>query len=592
MRRKRLLWQIYPSYLLITAVSLIAVSWYAYHSLQEFYEDQIVSDMQSRAALVERAIASRLIEADYAGVDALCKELGTKSSTFLTVIAPSGAILGDSHADPAGLGSQAGRNEIVAALSGSIGVDRRFTSRLNQEMLFVAIPAFDQGKVLAAVRIAVPVSFIDEAMSDVYWRLGIGGLIVALFAAGVSILVARHISKPLAEIKSGAERIAQGDLESRVAVPEIDEIAGLAVAMNTMAVQLSEQFRTVQRQNLEQEAIVSNMLEGVIAMDADQKLISINRAAARFLGLDGDGAIGRSILEVMRNSDLQRLVAKTFVVGEPVEGDVTLTDPVLGERFLQAHGTLMRDSHQEVIGALLVLNDITRMRKLENLRRDFVANVSHELKTPITSIKGFVETLMEGTTMSPEESQRFLQIIARQANRLHAIIEDLLKLSRIEQESERGEIVIELERLVDVLQAATTSCELKASAKQIRISLNCSEGIQARINAPLLEQAVVNLIENAIKYSEPNTEVAVSAGISDKLLLISVRDQGNGIAKEHLPRLFERFYTVDKARSRAQGGTGLGLAIVKHIVLSHGGNISVQSEVGKGSTFTISLPRA
>ncbi len=592
MRRKRLLWQIYPSYLLITAVSLIAVSWYAYHSLQEFYEDQIVSDMQSRAALVERAIASRLIEGDYSGVDALCKELGTKSSTFLTVVAPSGAILGDSHADPAGLGSQAGRNEVVTALSGSVGVDRRFTSRLNQEMLFVAVPAFDQGKVMAAVRIAVPVSFIDEAMSDVYWRLGIGGLVVALFAAGISILVARHISKPLAEIKSGAERIAQGDLESRVAVPEFEEIAGLATAMNKMAVQLSERFKTVQRQNLEQEAIVSNMLEGVIAMDADQKLISINRAAARFLGLDAEEATGRNILEVMRNSDLQRLVAKTFVVGEPVEGDVTLTDPILGERFLQAHGTLMRDGHQEVIGALLVLNDITRMRKLENLRRDFVANVSHELKTPITSIKGFVETLIEGSPMSPEESQRFLQIIARQANRLHAIIEDLLKLSRIEQESERGEIVIELERLIDVLQAAIASCELKAAVKQIKISLVCPESIQARINAPLLEQAIVNLIENAIKYSEPETEIVVSAGINDKLLLISVRDQGNGIAKEHLPRLFERFYTVDKARSRAQGGTGLGLAIVKHIVLSHGGSIGVQSEVGKGSIFTISLPRA
>ncbi len=592
MRRKRLLWQIYPSYLLITAVSLIAVSWYAYHSLQEFYEHQIVADMQSRAALVERAIASRLTELDYVGVDALCKELGTKSSTFLTVIAPSGAILGDSHADPAGLESQSGRDEIVAALAGTVGTDRRFTSRFNQEMLFVAIPATDEGRVLAAVRIAVPVSLIDEALDDVYWRLGVGGLIVALFAAIVSIVVARTISNPLAEIKSGAERISQGDLDSRVAVPEYEEIAGLAVAMNKMAVQLSERFRTVQRQNLEQEAIVSNMMEGVIAMDADQKLISINRAAAGFLGLDADDATGRSILEVMRNSDLQRLVAKTFVVGEPVEGDVTLSDPVLGERFLQAHGTLMRDSHQEVIGALLVLNDITRMRKLENLRRDFVANVSHELKTPITSIKGFVETLIEGTAMSQEESQRFLQIIARQANRLHAIIEDLLKLSRIEQESERGEIVLELERLIDVLQAAITSCELKASGKQIRISLDCPETIKARINAPLLEQAIVNLIENAIKYSEPETEIAVAAGISDKLLLISVRDHGNGIAKEHLPRLFERFYTVDKARSRAQGGTGLGLAIVKHIVLSHSGNISVQSEVGKGSVFTISLPRA
>lgn len=592
MARKRLLWQIYPSYLLITAVSLIAVSWYAYHSLREFYKDHIIADMQSRAALVERAIASHLIESDYQRVDALCKELGTKSAAQLTVISASGAILGDSHGDPANLESQSGRNEIVSALSGSIGVDRRFSSRFNQEMLFVAVPVVDKGTVLAAVRIAVPVSFLDDALNEVYWRLGVSGMIVALFAAAVALIVARNISKPLSEIKAGAERIAQGDLESRVAVPEFEEIAGLAVAMNQMAVQLSDRFRTVQRQNLEQEAIVSNMLEGVIAMDADQKLISLNRAAARFLGLEAREAIGKSILEVIRNSDLQRLIAKTFVVGEPVEGDVTLTDPSLGERFLQAHGTLMRDSNREVIGALLVLNDVTRTKKLENLRRDFVANVSHELKTPITSIKGFVETLIEGTTMSADESQRFLQIIARQANRLHAIIEDLLKLSRIEQESERGEIALELERLLEVLQAAVSSCELKAAAKQIKITLSCSETIQARINAPLLEQAIVNLIENAIKYSEPDTEIAISATINDKLLLISVRDQGNGIAKEHLPRLFERFYTVDKARSRAQGGTGLGLAIVKHIVLSHGGNISVQSEVGKGSNFTISLPRA
>ncbi len=592
MARKRLLWQIYPSYLLITAVSLIAVSWYAYHSLREFYKDHIIADMQSRAALVERAIAQPLIDSDLQRVDALCKELGTKSAVYLTVIAANGVVLGDSHGDPANLESQSGRGEVESALSGSIGVDRRFASRFNSEMLFVAVPAVDKGKVLAAVRIAVPASFLDEALDGVYWRLGVGGLIVALFAAAVSVLVARNISKPLLEIKAGAERIAQGDLESRVAVPEFQEIAGLAVAMNQMAVQLSDRFRTVQRQNLEQEAIVSNMLEGVIAMDADQKLISLNRAAARFLGLEAEDAIGRSILEVIRNSDLQRLIAKTFVVGEPVEGDVTLTDPVHGEKFLQAHGTLMRDSEREVIGALLVLNDVTRTKKLENLRRDFVANVSHELKTPITSIKGFVETLIEGTTMSVEESQRFLQIIARQANRLHAIIEDLLKLSRIEQESERGEIALELERLHEVLQAAITSCELKAATKQIKMTLSCSETIQARINAPLLEQAIVNLIENAIKYSEPNTEVAISAGISDKLLLISVRDQGNGIAKEHLPRLFERFYTVDKARSRAQGGTGLGLAIVKHIVLSHGGNIGVQSELGKGSNFTISLPRA
>ncbi|MGB5106986.1 MAG: ATP-binding protein [Candidatus Zixiibacteriota bacterium] len=591
MRRKRLLWQIYPSYLLITVVSLIAVSWYAYHSLRQFYHDQIISDLQSRAILVERIVAARVIVNDFAGVDALCKELGTKSGSFLAVVAANGTVIGDSREDVSAVESQAGRTEIVAALSGTVGVDRRFSSRFNQEMIFVAVPIVEKGAVIAVVRSAMPVSFITDALRDVYSRLGVGGMIVLIFAAVVSMFVARNVSKPLEEIKSGAERIAHGDLESRVAVPEYEEIAGLAIAMNKMASQLNERFLTMQRQTLEQEAVVSSMLEGVLAIDAEQRLMSLNTAAARLLGLNPSEAIGRSILEVIRNNDLQRLVTKTFLVGEPVEGDVTLSDPATGERHLQAHGTLMRDSSGVSIGALMVLNDVTRLRKLENLRRDFVANVSHELKTPITSIKGFVETLLEGQNMSSEEAQRFLQIIARQADRLHAIIEDLLKLSRIEQESERGEIALELGPLVEVLQAAITSCEQKAAAKGIKITLQCDAKIHARVNAPLLEQAMVNLIENAVKYSEPNTEIRVSAASAEKLVSISVQDHGQGIAKEHLPRLFERFYTVDKARSRAQGGTGLGLAIAKHIVMSHGGNIGVTSEVGNGSTFTISIPR-
>ncbi|MDH5458684.1 MAG: ATP-binding protein, partial [Nitrospinota bacterium] len=236
------------------------------------------------------------------------------------------------------------------------------------------------------------------------------------------------------------------------------------------------------------------------------------------------------------------------------------------------------------------LNDVTRLKRLENMRRDFVANVSHELKTPITSIKGFVETLLGGALDNPDDSKRFLEIVAGQADRLNAIIDDLLSLSQLEQDSEKAEIVIENRELKPVLEMAIQACAPKASEKTVHVDLNCLENITARINPQLFEQAVINLVDNAIKYSLPSTQVQVEVSVDNIELTVSVSDEGRGIEKEHFPRLFERFYRVDSDRSREMGGTGLGLAIVKHIAQVHGGSVSVDSSVGKGSIFRIHLP--
>jgi two-component system phosphate regulon sensor histidine kinase PhoR len=237
-----------------------------------------------------------------------------------------------------------------------------------------------------------------------------------------------------------------------------------------------------------------------------------------------------------------------------------------------------------------VLDDVTRLRRLENLRRDFVANVSHELKTPITSIKGFIETLQDGALNNEGDARRFLEIMARQADRLNAIIEDLLHLSRVEEEAAQQDIELKEQPLRESLQAALHGCQHKAGARQIPLKLKCETGLCARINAPLLEQAVVNLLDNAIKYSAPGSPVEVEAGQEKDGIAIRVRDGGCGIAAEHLPRLFERFYRVDKARSRQMGGTGLGLAIVKHIAQAHGGRVAVTSRPGEGSVFSLHLP--
>jgi len=315
----------------------------------------------------------------------------------------------------------------------------------------------------------------------------------------------------------------------------------------------------------------------------------MNQAAGQLLEIDPSSVHGRAIQEVVRNIDLLRFVARTLASMWPVEGDIILHNE--GERFLQAHGTILRDTQGRGMGALIVLNDVTRLRRLENVRREFVANVVHEIRTPVTSIKGFSETLLDGALEDPKNAKQFLGVIARQTDRLNAIIEDILSLSRIEQEAENAEIVLREERLVDMLQVAIQLCETKAAAENVGINLVCEEDILARINPPLLEQAVVNLIDNAIKYSGQGSVIHIEAARKEAEIIISVRDEGCGIPEEHLPRLFERFYRVDKARSRKLGGTGLGLAIVKHIIQAHGGRVTVDSTLGKGSTFQLHLPK-
>jgi two-component system phosphate regulon sensor histidine kinase PhoR len=261
-----------------------------------------------------------------------------------------------------------------------------------------------------------------------------------------------------------------------------------------------------------------------------------------------------------------------------------------GELIVNCHGTPLRDASGEQIGALVVLNDVTQLRRLENIRREFVANVSHELKTPITAIKGFVETLRDAAVRNSQDADRFLTIIDKHVTRLEAIVEDLLSLSRIEQGAEKGEIERADSRISDILRTAVQVCNIRAAAKQIKIDIACPEAIRAQVDPPLIEQAVVNLLDNAIKYSEEGKSVWVEAFKRDDEVIISVRDQGCGIEKRHLSRLFERFYRVDKARSRQLGGTGLGLAIAKHIVQAHSGSLTVESTPGKGSVFSIRLP--
>jgi two-component system phosphate regulon sensor histidine kinase PhoR len=586
MRRRRLVALLFPSHLIIVLLALLAVTWYLSSAWRHAFLDQTAADLKIRADLVIPQFQELLNPLKPQAVDRLCKELGRLSATRLTVILPSGLVVGESSKNPALMDNHGDRPEIQRAFQGKIGISTRHSYTEETRMMYVAAPVLVQGRVMAVVRASLPVTFIDRTLNAMYFKIALGSMGAALLAAWLSLIMARRLSHPLEEMKQAAQRFAQGDLRLKVPVPSSDELASLAEALNSMAEQLDERIRTVTRQRREQEAVLASMVEGVLAVDQRERLITLNQAGARLLGVDPETARERPIPEVVRHPDLQNFVARALASSRQVDGEIVLRD----NRLLQLRGTTLRDPQGKAFGALIVLNDVTRLRRLEKARRDFAANVSHELKTPITSIKGFVETLLDGAIQEPENALNFLHIIAKHADRLNEIIDDLLSLSRIEQDSEQGKIALSPDRLKEVLHNAIQVCRERAAAKDIPIDLTCPDDLAADINAPLLLQAVTNLIDNAVKYSPAARPVQVEARRENGEVLILVRDQGPGIAPEHLPRLFERFYRVDSGRSRKVGGTGLGLAIVKHIAQAHGGYVTLQSTPGQGSTFLIHLP--
>jgi two-component system phosphate regulon sensor histidine kinase PhoR len=587
-RRKKLLWRLYPPYLAITLAALVSVAIYSTRETRSTYLEQTASDLENRARLVEQIIRGRTGFSNSTQVTAACVEMGKLTSTRYTVVLVSGLVIGDSERDPASMDDHSDRPEIREAYAGRVGRSTRHSDTLERQMMYVAVPVLRDGHVVAVMRASVPVTALATTLRAIYTDVTLAGLVIALVAALVSLLVARRINRPLGQMKRGAERFAAGDLDYRLTVPDAEETGVLAESMNRMAAQLDERIRTVTRQRNELEAVLTSMIEAVLVVDTDGQVIKANDAAGQLFGLDPERVRGRSIQEAIHNADLNRFVTRALDSVVPVEDEILLHRRE--ETFLQAHGSTLRDASGRAIGALVVMHDVTRLKKLERVRSDFVANVSHELKTPITSIHGFVETLRDGALDDRGNAERFLEIIGRQAERLNAIIEDLLSLSRIEQENDTGQIVLEPSKVGMVIKSAMSTCSRKAMDRDIELENGGENSIEVPMNAPLLEQALVNLIDNAIKYSDGGATVRISTEATDTELVLSVSDSGCGIGSEHLSRLFERFYRVDKARSREDGGTGLGLAIVKHIAAAHRGRVSVKSALGKGSTFRIHLP--
>jgi two-component system, OmpR family, phosphate regulon sensor histidine kinase PhoR len=585
-------------------IPLLIAIWYASYSFNKFYKNQTITDLTSRAWLIGSQVQEYISQSSMNTIDSLCKALTKKLMTRFTVISPLGNVLGDSEKKIDSMDNHLNRMEVMEALRGNVGVSTRFSHSLTEDMIYTAVPVYVSGKIAAIVRTALPLTSIKAALFHLYARVLWMMVITAILAALISYLVLKKISRPIDAMKIGAQRFASGDFSVKLPLSGYEETGQLAVALNDMAYKISETIRRITEQNNELDAIMSSMIEGVIAVNAHERIISVNRAAAELFTIDQSAATGKWMNEVFRNTEIHDFFIKALKAGKPIESEIILLvsapNPLLSaERYLQFHGNALYDISYKSIGALIVINDITTIKKLETVRKDFVANVSHELRTPLTSIKGFVETLAAGAMNNPNEARRFLTILGNQVDRLNTIVEDLLSLSILEYDTEKSAIALSNGRIDKVLGAAIDECSARALLKNITIDCECEPSIIAKIEPSLLQEAIVNLLDNAINYSEQNKHVWIKASIGRTgsvetpfKIFISVKDEGIGIAREHFDRLFERFYRVDKARSRKLGGTGLGLSIVKHIALAHGGNVGVESEPGKGSVFFIYLPLA
>tara|TARA_Y100000992_G_scaffold201091_1_gene137090 strand:- start:310 stop:2022 length:1713 start_codon:yes stop_codon:yes gene_type:complete len=509
-------------------------------------------------------------------------------NTFFSVILPNGKEIGWSQKNYQKPDFYAERPEVKSALSGEYGKHTRYNIGLKETFIHIAIPIKDNDdSILCAVRGSSPTSkrdlFIiqfEDKISQIY-------LIFSLVTLIIFIAISNRISSPLKKIIKSAKIISQNKKINKLPEHSIFEIDELSQTLNTLSLKIQKNTKELDIKYIEQQAILASMQEGVLAIDKKQQIIQINRAAMSILEINNlDDTDSRIIQQHIRFSNLQNFIKKILLTKKQATKDMTLNASSI--KSVQVTGSPLTNEKGVNIGALIVMRDITDLRKLEEVRTDFVANVSHELKTPITSIKGFIETLSSDDFEHNKETKKFLEIIRQQSNRLNTIVDDLLTLSRIERKEEH--IVFDLFPLENIIKNSIALCHHQAEKKNIKIKMNCDSNSEIKVNSALLEQALVNLIMNAIQHSNSNTTISLIGQMKDKKIIISVQDEGIGIEKKHHTRLFERFYRIDSSRSRNDGGTGLGLSIVKHIVNAHKGEISLESEIGKGSIFTIKIP--
>jgi two-component system phosphate regulon sensor histidine kinase PhoR len=544
-------------------------------SIRHTWEKTLRYDLEQRLTQDAKSFALRAQNDQQHSLQQMATEEAQITETRVTVIARDGVVLADSEADPETMENHARRPEVIDALGGKTGSSTRLSHTVGIEFLYLAVPSGDK-----IVRLAYPLSSVRQHIAEIRSNLMRATILALLMALVLAVVIAEVISQRLRRIVRFAEQIAAGDLSARIAETSGDEIAQVAAALDRTARRLEENFAAVRESRSELEALLNSMTDGVIAVSPDMKVRWANHAIAGIVRQPV--RIGASVVELLRHPDF---LATLTAALESKHRESTIATSLSGRRSFSVNAEPLPDG-----GVVSVLHDISEVERVEKTRRDFIANVSHELRTPLTSICGYTETLIESDGLLNDSAREFLQVIRRNADRMGRLTEDLLVLARVESGEEKLDLRAHPAR--QLLAESASSMQENARSADVEISVEDIPDWSVLCDSYAVHQVFGNLISNAIRYAASGKKIIIGAQEQPGGIEFFVRDFGPGIASEHLPRIFERFYRVDKARSRESGGTGLGLAIVKHIVLNHGGAVRVESSVGHGTTFFFLLPKA
>jgi len=566
--------KIFGGYLLIILVFTCLLLFFSISTIKNFYLDTLANDLENLGQALKINITKYLQENRQKELDAFIKDFGRKIQTRITIVDQDGIVLADSDEDPKAMKNHKFRPEIAAAFRGQTGRSLRFSNTVKADMLYVGLPVERGGQISEVVRVSLYVSHINLLFSNL--RANIGKIVLILFLISLfgAFVFSRNLSKPIKEMKQASEKIASGDFATRVFLKNRDELKDLAESLNSMTERIRDLFEELSRQKDELGGILSTIADGLLVIDNQGKVLFSNEIFQNIFQTDKPE--GKFYWEVIRDNRFNEYIRKIQTEKKDLIEEISRNG-----RYYECRATFLSSREESVIS----LHDITETRRTEKMKKDIISNISHELRTPLTAIKGFVETLEEGVD---EKYRSYVDIVHRNTDRLINIVKDLLLLSELEER----EVKLEIEKvdLYKMIMNILKIFDQEIKQKKLSVEIHSAPELPKIQGDPFkLEQMFINIIDNAVKYTEKGS-IMISLGKREESIVIEVKDTGIGIPKEFIPRIFERFYVVDKSRSRKLGGTGLGLSIVKHIALLHKGSVSVESTLGEGTTFSVILP--
>jgi two-component system phosphate regulon sensor histidine kinase PhoR len=574
-------WRITVSFILVVIVSMGILGAYLVNSTRNSQLDNLRTQLENEARITaEASLPAFLVQGG--DPDTLAKKLGNEINARVTIIALNGTVLGDSHQDPATMENHSTRPEVIDALASGLGESTRYSTTLGEQMMYVAVPVVNQTTIMGVARVALPLDAVASSVSQVTLIIILAILVAAVLVIVAAVLIGRATTRPLREITKASKRIASGELGQKIPVRSRDETGQLAEAFNEMSSNLDKLVGDISTERTKLQTVLANMADGVIMTDVEGNIVLANQATEKLFNFREKDVINKPLIEVVHDHEADEILKLCLKTSQAQTGQF---ESVTSKRFLRAIAIPIVEG--KLTGALLLFQDLTELRNLQTMRRELVGNISHELRTPIAGIKAMVETLRSGAIDDKEAAMDFLTRIDSEVDHLTQMVSELTELSRIE--TGRAELRMSPVNLNLLVEEVVTQLNTLAQRQQVTITTDLATGLPIiKADNDRIRQTLTNLVHNAIKFNHPGGRVTVSTKVDGESVTVSVSDTGIGISKEDLPHVFERFYKADKARPT--GGSGLGLAIAKHVVQAHGGSIWAQSEEGKGSTFSFSLP--